>query len=48
LEGSKKWIIREGVRGTSRMGSGASMARGLKKSRGLRIRRGNLPEGLLP
>ena len=31
-----KWIIREGLKGISRAGSGASMARGLKKSRGLR------------
>ncbi len=32
-----KWIIREGLKGISRAGSGASMARGLKKSRGLRM-----------
>jgi hypothetical protein len=31
---SKKWIIREGRKGISRSGSGASIARGLKKSRG--------------
>ena len=31
-----KWIIREGLNGISRAGSGASIARGLKKSRGLR------------
>ena len=36
LEKSKKWIIREGLNGISRAGSGASMASGLKKSRGLR------------
>ncbi len=36
LEKSRKWIIREGLKGISRTGSGASMARGLKKSRGLR------------
>src|SRR3712207_5736313 len=34
LEPSKKWIIREGRKGISRSGSGASIARGLKKSRG--------------
>ena len=39
LEKSKKWIIREGGNGISRSGSGAPIARGLKKSRGLRIRR---------
>src|SRR4051795_10354995 len=37
LEGSKKWIIREGVTGISSTGSGAPTARGLTKSRGLRI-----------
>ncbi len=31
-----KWIIRDGLNGISRAGSGASIARGLKKSRGLR------------
>ena len=36
LEKSRKWIIREGLNGISRTGSGASMASGLKKSRGLR------------
>ena len=36
FEKSMKWIIREGLKGISRAGSGASMARGLKKSRGLR------------
>jgi hypothetical protein len=38
LEKSRKWIIREGGNGTSRSGSGAPMARGLKKSRGFRMR----------
>src|SRR3954465_15474598 len=37
LLGSKKWIIRDGLNGISRSGSGAPMARGLKKSRGLRM-----------
>src|SRR4051794_27111686 len=37
LEKSRKWIIRDGLNGISRAGSGASMASGLKKSRGLRI-----------
>jgi GNAT superfamily N-acetyltransferase len=36
FEASKKWIIREGLNGTSVIGSGASIASGLKKSRGLR------------
>src|SRR5580704_795911 len=36
LEKSRKWIIRDGLKGISRAGSGASIARGLKKSRGLR------------
>jgi hypothetical protein len=36
FEKSMKWIIREGLKGISRIGSGASIARGLKKSRGLR------------
>src|SRR5919107_5685526 len=40
LEGSKKWIIREGFSGISRSGSGAPMARGLKKSLGCRMDRG--------
>ena len=34
LEASRKWIIREGLSGISRSGSGASIARGSKKSRG--------------
>ena len=37
LEKSTKWIIREGRTGISRTGSGASIASGLKKSRGLRM-----------
>src|SRR4051794_24390473 len=37
LEKSRKWIIRDGLNGISRTGSGASIARGLKKSLGLRI-----------
>src|SRR3954451_5183059 len=37
LEKSRKWIIREGLNGISRTGSGASIASGLKKSLGLRI-----------
>ena len=37
LEKSRKWIIREGLKGISRTGSGASIASGLKKSRGLRM-----------
>ena len=36
FEKSMKWIIRDGLNGISRAGSGASIARGLKKSRGLR------------
>ena len=36
FEKSRKWIIREGLKGISRTGSGASIASGLKKSRGLR------------
>ena len=36
LEKSRKWIIRDGRNSTSRGGSGAPMARGLKKSRGFR------------
>src|SRR6266511_2494159 len=34
LEASKKWIIRDGLTGISRSGSGASMASGWKKSLG--------------
>jgi hypothetical protein len=37
LLASKKWIIREGLNGIAWTGSGAPMARGLRKSRGLRI-----------
>ena len=37
FEKSRKWIIREGGKGISRSGSGASTASGLKKSRGLRM-----------
>src|SRR2546423_2827247 len=36
LEKSRKWIIRDGRTGISRTGSGASIASGWKKSRGLR------------
>ncbi len=36
FEGSKKWIMREGVNGTSSSGAGAPTARGFAKSRGLR------------
>src|SRR3712207_2289260 len=39
FEKSRKWIIRDGLKGISRTGAGASMASGLKKSRGLRMRR---------
>ena len=42
FEKSRKWIIREGLKGTSWSGSGAPTARGLKKSRGLRMRPENL------
>ncbi len=42
FEKSRKWIIREGLNGISRTGSGASIARGLKKSLGLRISSGRL------
>ncbi len=34
FDASKKWIIREGLKGISRRGSGASIASGWKKSRG--------------
>ena len=37
LLGSKKWIIRLGRAGTSRMGVGAPTARGAKKSLALRM-----------
>ena len=43
FDGSKKWIIRDGVTGMSRTGSGAPWASGLAKSRGLRIRRRTVP-----
>src|SRR3954462_13062315 len=46
LEKSRKWIIREGLNGISASGSGAPMARGLKKSRGLRMRRLSLSAAL--
>src|SRR4051794_37463005 len=36
FEGSKKWIIRDGLTGISSTGSGAPTASGLRKSRGLR------------
>jgi len=36
FDASKKWIIRDGLTGISRTGSGASIARGWKKSLGLR------------
>ena len=36
FEASKKWIMREGPKGTSVIGSGAPIAMGLKKLRGLR------------
>ena len=39
LEKSRKWIIRDGVTGISGSGSGAPIARGLKKARGLRMGR---------
>src|SRR3954451_8720351 len=42
LEVSKKWIIRDGLTGTSRTGSGAPTARGLAKSRGFLMGRGTL------
>src|SRR5918996_4937655 len=48
FEKSRKWIMREGVTGISRRGSGASMASGLKKSRGLRMGRGRLVIGTVP
>ncbi len=36
FDGGKKWIIRDGLNGTSRTGAGAPTASGLKKSLGLR------------
>src|SRR3954471_15869298 len=42
LEKSRKWIIREGLNGISRTGSGAPIASGLKKSLGLRMGPANL------
>ena len=36
FERSRKWIIRDGLKGISRAGSGAPMARGLSKALGLR------------
>src|ERR671918_1716164 len=48
FEKSRKWIMREGVTGISRRGSGASTASGLKKSRGLRMGRGRLVIGTVP
>src|SRR5215216_94643 len=48
FEKSRKWIIREGLNGISRSGSGAPMASGLKKSLGLRMGRGNLPPVTIP
>jgi hypothetical protein len=38
FDGSKKWIIRDGVTGISVSGSGAPTASGFRKSRGLRKR----------
>ena len=37
FEKSRKWIIREGLTGISRSGSGAPSASGSKKERGLRM-----------
>ncbi len=42
FEKSRKWIMREGLKGISRRGSGAPTASGLKKSRGFRMRPLNL------
>ena len=42
LEKSRKWIIREGRSGISASGAGAPMASGLRKSRGLRMRRDDI------
>jgi hypothetical protein len=41
FEKSRKWIIREGRIGISRSGSGAPMASGAKKERGLRMGAGS-------
>src|SRR5437879_101757 len=37
FEKSRNWTIRHGLTGNPRAGSGASIARGLKESRGLRM-----------
>src|SRR5829696_1128085 len=47
FEASRKWIIREGLKGISRTGSGASMANGLKNSRGFLMAK-TLSAGLNP
>ena len=44
FDGGKKWIIRDGLTGISRSGSGAPTARGRKKSLGFRMTQ-NLPLG---
>ena len=44
FEASKKWIIREGPKGTSVTGSGAPIASGLRKSRGF-LTAGNVQVG---
>src|SRR3954469_23691882 len=46
LEKSRKWIILDGLNGISEAGSGAPMASGLKKSRGLRMETGRLASAL--
>src|ERR671915_2647030 len=49
FEKSRKWIIREGLNGISRSGSGAPIASGSRKSRGLRMGPVRLPPaGILP
>src|SRR5688500_13046853 len=48
FEKSRKWIIREGLKGISRSGSGAPTASGLKKSLGLRMGRESLPTARVP
>ena len=48
FEKSRKWIIRDGLNGISRTGSGASIARGLKKSLGLRIDRSEITSAAVP